>query len=99
MFLKKIVYNKLVTKLNNIDTRGFVLKTKYDADKSELENKIPDYSGIARKTDYNAKITKIEGEIPDINNLATKNAISSVENKIPSVSKLKITITLQKTYN
>ena len=26
---------------------------KYDTDKSELENKIPDTSGIVEKTDYN----------------------------------------------
>ena len=40
MLLKKIIYDKLVTKVNNIDTSGFVLKTKYDADKSEIEKKI-----------------------------------------------------------
>ena len=36
--VKKDAYNKLVAKVNNIDTSGFVLKTKYDTDKSELEN-------------------------------------------------------------
>ena len=51
------VYNKLVTTVNNIDTSRFVLKTKYDTDKSELENKIPDTSGLAKKTDYNTEIT------------------------------------------
>ena len=40
--VKKTVYNKLVAKLNNIDTSGFVLKTKYDTDKSSLEKKISD---------------------------------------------------------
>ena len=35
-FAKKDVYDKLVTKVNNIDTSGFVLKTKYDTDKSQL---------------------------------------------------------------
>ena len=35
--------------LNNIDTSGFVLKTKYDTDKSELENKVPDTSGLVKK--------------------------------------------------
>ena len=40
MLLKKFIYDKLVTKVNNIDTSGFVLKTKYDADKSEIEKKI-----------------------------------------------------------
>ena len=32
--VKKIVYDKLVTKVNNIDTSTFVLKTMNDADKS-----------------------------------------------------------------
>ena len=32
-------YDKLVAKVDNIDTSGFVLKTKYNRDKSELENK------------------------------------------------------------
>ena len=36
--VKKTVYDKLVEKVNNIDTSGFVLKTKCNADKSELEN-------------------------------------------------------------
>ena len=31
---KKDVYDKLVTKVNNIDISGFVLKTMYDTDKS-----------------------------------------------------------------
>ena len=62
MLLKKTVYDKLVAKVNSIDTSGFVLKTKYDTDKSELENKIPDTSGLVKKTDYNAKITEIEGK-------------------------------------
>ena len=28
--VKKTVYDKVVAKVNNIDTSGFVLKTKYD---------------------------------------------------------------------
>ena len=86
--VKKDVYDKLVTKVNNINTSGFVLKTKYDADKSEIENKIPDTSGLVKKTDYNTKITEIEGKIPDVSNLATKTALTAVENKIPSASGL-----------
>ena len=76
--LKKTVYDKLVGKVNNIDTSEFVLKTKYDTDKSELEKKIPDTSGLVKKTDYNAKITDMEGKIPDISNLATKTALTAV---------------------
>ena len=36
---KKTVYDKLVEKVNKIDTSGFVLKTKYDTEKSELDKK------------------------------------------------------------
>ena len=39
MFFKKTVYYKLVAKVNSIDTSDFVLKTKYNTDKSELETK------------------------------------------------------------
>ena len=38
--VKKTVYDKLVAKINIIDISGFILKTKYDTDKSELEIKI-----------------------------------------------------------
>ena len=34
--VKKTVYDELVAKVNNIDTSGFVLKTKYNTDKSDL---------------------------------------------------------------
>ena len=47
--VKKAVYDKLVAKVNSIDTSRFVLKTKYDTDKSELENEIPDTSGLVKK--------------------------------------------------
>ena len=40
--VKKTMYDKLVAKLNNTDTSGFILKTKYDTDKSDLEKKIHD---------------------------------------------------------
>ena len=51
-------------KVNNIDTTGFFLKTKHDADKSELGKNIPDTTGLVKKkTDYNAKINEIENKI------------------------------------
>ena len=37
--VKKAVHEKLAAKVNNIDTSGFVLKTKYQTDKTELERK------------------------------------------------------------
>ena len=56
--VKKTEYDKLVAKVNNIDRKGFVLKTTYDTDKSDLEKKIsdankkiPDTSDLAKKKD------------------------------------------------
>ena len=46
--VKKIVYDKLVAKVNSIDTKGFVFKTKYHADKSDLEKKISDTKELLR---------------------------------------------------
>ena len=48
--VKKTVHDKLLPKVNNIDTSGFALKTKYDTDKSDLEKKIPDATRLAKKT-------------------------------------------------
>ena len=93
--VKKTEYDKLLDKVDNIDTAGFNLKATYDTDKSDLENKIsdaekkiPDTSDLAKKTDLNAKITEIEGKIPNITGLATSSALTAVENKIPDVSSL-----------
>ena len=72
---KKTVSDKLVAKVNNIDTSDFVLKTKYNTDKSELQNKIPDVTNFVKKI----KLTELENQIPDISNLATKTALT--ENK------------------
>ena len=40
--VKKTVYDKLVAKVNTISISGFVLNTKYETDKSNLEKKIND---------------------------------------------------------
>ena len=40
--VKKAVYDKLVAKINAIDTSGFVLKIQYNIDESGLEKKIDD---------------------------------------------------------
>ena len=47
--VKKTVYDKLVAKVNSINTIAVVLKTKYDATKIDLEKKIPDTSGLVKK--------------------------------------------------
>ena len=38
--VKKVVYDKLVEEVNDIDISGFVLKTKYGTDKTELKKEI-----------------------------------------------------------
>ena len=45
----KKAYDKLAAKLNNIDTSTFVLKTKHQTDKAELEKKIPDVNDLVKK--------------------------------------------------
>ena len=81
---KKIVHDKLLEKVNNINTSGFVLNTKYDTDKSELQKKIPDTSGLVKNTDYGAKI-KWNKKIPTISGLATNFSLTAVENKTSSL--------------
>ena len=49
--VKKTAYDKLVAKVNSIDNSRFVLKTKYDTCKSEIENEIPDTSELVKKAD------------------------------------------------
>ena len=46
---KKLLYDKLAATVNNIDTNTFVLKTKYQTDKVELEKKIPDTTDFVKK--------------------------------------------------
>ena len=88
--VKKTEYDKLVVKVNGIDTTNVVKKTKYEKDGSDFEDKItkidkkiPDISDLVKKTDFNATITEVEGKIPSITGLATNSALTVVENKIP----------------
>ena len=90
--VKKDYHDKLVAKVNNIDTSDFVLRTKYNADKAELEKKNPNVTDFVKK----AKLTELENKILDITNLATKTALTTVENKIPNVSNLANKIDLEK---
>ena len=82
--VNKFVCYKLVDKVNNIVTTDFLLKTKYDTDKSELKYKIPDTSDLDKKK----KLTELQNKIPDVSNLAAKIAFTTVKNKMPDVSNL-----------
>ena len=64
------VYDQLAAKVNNIDATAFVLKTKYQTDKTQLEKTISHVSDLVRKT----KLTELENKIPDVSSLATTNA-------------------------
>ena len=56
--IKKTEYNKLVTKVDNIDTTNFVKKkNKYEKN----------------GTDFEDKIDKIDKKIPDVTNFVKKN--------------------------
>ena len=43
------MYDELVAKVDNIDASDFVLKNKYNTDKKELENKIPETTDLVKK--------------------------------------------------
>ena len=49
--VKKSAYDKLVAKVNSIDNSDFVLKTKYDTDKTEMKRKNRDTSGPVNTTE------------------------------------------------
>ena len=63
--VKKTEYNKLVTKVDNINTTNVVKKIKYEEDQSDFEDKIndidkkiPDVTSLVKKTDFNTKVLK-----------------------------------------
>ena len=57
--VKKTEYNKLVTKVDHIDTTNFVKNNKYEKDGSDFED----------------KISKIDKKIPDVTSLVKKKQI------------------------
>ena len=74
----------MAAKVSNIDTSGFILKSKYQTYKTELEKNIPNVTDFVKKT----KVAELESKIPNVSSLATKTALTAVENKILSVSSL-----------
>ena len=54
----------------------------YDTDKTELENKIPDISGLVKKFDCNTNITEIKNKMPSISGLPTNSPLTAVEDKM-----------------
>ena len=86
--VKKTVSDKLVAKVDDIDTSDFVLKTNFNTDKSELENKIANATDFFKK----AKLTESENKIPDISNLATKTTLTTKQTITLKLQKLKLNL-------
>ena len=59
-----------------------MLKTNYQTDKTEIENKIPDISNLATKT----ALTTVENKMPNVSNLVNKTdyntKVTEIENKL-----------------
>ena len=84
--LLKTVNDKLVTKVNTIDTKvpstgGSVTKTQCDSNKQKKKKKIEDVnnkiaytSGLVKKNDYNIKVTSTK--IREIENMVTVIALA-----------------------
>ena len=60
MLLKKAVHEKLAAIVNNIVTNEFVLKTKYQTDKTELEKKISNVTDFIKKQNSLNQKTKFQ---------------------------------------
>ena len=60
--VKRVDFSPLKTKVDNIDTSNFVLKSKFENDVKNLDD----------------EIDKVNKKIPDITNLATKSSITSL---------------------
>ena len=70
----KTEYDKLVGKVNGIDTTNFVSKTKYEKDGSDFED----------------KINKLDKKIPDVSDVFKKYALTAVENFLILVAYLQL---------
>ena len=68
------MYDKFTAKVNNIDTSWFVLKTKYQKDKTELEKKILDVTDFVKKK--NIKKSKIRKHNSRRQQFDNKNCIN-----------------------
>ena len=85
--------DKLDANVNNIDTSGFVSKTKYDTYKADLEKKITNISEFAKEKQITTSaLTADENKIPDVSTLEKKKKITM---KKYQTSKRKLLIILK----
>ena len=71
--VKKTEFSNLVGKVNNIDTKNFVLKTKYDADNSSINKILKQGSGVASKDDLDA----VKNKIPNVSDFLLTTVFNS----------------------
>ena len=78
----KTEYNKLVTKVDNIDNKNFVKKTDFNSKITEIESKMPSITGLPTSS----ALTAVENKIPEVSGLVAKTEydtkISDIEKKI-----------------
>ena len=74
--------DKLDANVNDIDTNGFVSKTKYDTYKADLEKKITNISEFVKKKQITTSaLTADENKIPDVSTLVKKKKKMSTMKK------------------
>ena len=98
--VKKTVYCKSKQSRRNIpDASAVIQASQYNIDKQSLkkktgdvENKIPDVTGLMNITTFNTKIGKVENKLPNVSGLATRTILYTKtgkgENKISDASGL-----------
>ena len=93
--VKKTVYDKLVAKVDNIDTTKFILKNAFDKYNLDAEKAIKSIGDVIKK--HGPLVTKneldaFEHKIPDANSLVKKTdldaKITEIEDKIPCITGL-----------
>ena len=93
-FIKKTMYDKLVTKLNNIGTTGFVLKTKLTQinlnQKRKLVMQTKKYLMLEKmlKGTLIIMLRLVKYKRPSTTGLVTSSALTAVENKILDCGRL-----------
>ena len=76
------------SKLSDAVENDVAKKDIYNANITNIEDKIPDIANLATKTTLNTKINEVKDKIPNITYLATKTDLILLKKKIPSVSNL-----------
>ena len=80
--------DKLDANVNNIDTSGFVSKTKYDTYKADLEKKITNISEFVKKKQITTSaLTADENKMPDVSTLVKKKKKNEYNEKTSDIEK------------